>query len=260
MDKFDRSALGRTRVVLGTIGITLACIAVALGVDSFNWPTLTPDQQFRAILLDVALPLLLAVPLSYFLLSKLRQLAIAHWQLSVHAATDSLTSVLNRGAFTALVEAYLDEVKSSERDTKGALLIIDADNFKAINDRYGHDKGDDALRLIAGSVSGVLRSVDLVGRIGGEEFGVFLPGSSPISAEAVAERIRLTINGAEFLPEGKQHRLSVSIGGAAFDRRLPYRELFRVADQQLYLAKENGRNRVSVSPITHYEGFAAAAA
>lgn len=260
MDKLDLSELGWPRVVLGSIGITLACVAVALGMDSFNWPTLTPDQQFRAILLDVALPLVLAGPLTYGLLSKLRQLAIAHRQLSVHAATDSLTAVLNRGAFTALVEAYLSEVKSKERETKGALLIIDADNFKSINDQYGHDKGDDALRLIASTVTGVLRGVDLVGRIGGEEFGVFLPGSSPISAEAVAERIRLTINGAEFVPEGKLQRLSVSIGGAAFDRPLPYRELFRFADQQLYLAKENGRNRVSVSPITHYKGFAAAAA
>ena len=246
--------------MLGTIGITLACVAVALGVDSLGWASLSAAQRTRALAIDIGLPLLLAGPLSYVLLSKLRQLAIAHWQLSVHAATDSLTSVLNRGAFTALVEAYLHEVKSSERDTKGALLIIDADNFKSINDRYGHDRGDDALRLIASSVSGALRSVDLVGRIGGEEFGVFLPGSSPISAEAVAERIRLTINGAEFLPEGKLHRLSVSIGGAAFDRRLPYRELFRFADQHLYLAKENGRNQVSVSPITHYEGFTAEAA
>lgn len=250
---------GRARIYVVTVVVTLLCIAVTFAVDAPNFPNLSPGALMRAYVIDTMLPLGLAAPLIYFFMHKLRELAIAHEQLQVYASTDSLTSVLNRGAFVTLVDAYLNEVKSSERETKGALLIVDADNFKGVNDRFGHDRGDEALRLIAGAIKSGLRSVDLVGRIGGEEFAVFLPGSSPISAEAVAERIRLNVARTVFPPMTPDEHLSVSIGGAAFDRTLPYSELFRIADQQLYRSKQNGRNRVSVSPVVDYHSVPAAA-
>jgi len=75
----------------------------------------------------------------------------------------------------------------------------------------------------------------------------------------VGERIRHAVSVTPFAPAGKPHRLSVSIGGAVFDRRLPLSDLLRIADQQLYVAKQNGRNRVAVSPIVHYESVPAAA-
>lgn len=256
----DFSSRGAGRVYLWTIAGTAVCIAAALGVDSFNLSSMTEEGRFRAVLVDILLPTVLAGPLIYFFTSKLRELAIAHERLTLFASTDALTAVLNRGAFTALVEAYLHEVKQAERETRGALLVVDADNFKAINDSFGHDRGDEALKLIAGAIRGVLRRADRVGRLGGEEFGVFLPGSTPVTAEAVAERIRISVRAAPFAPDGAPHPLSVSIGGAVFDRQLPFGELFRHADQQLYVAKQNGRNRVAVSPVTHYETPPAAAA
>ena len=95
------------------------------------------------------MPLVIAGPLLYFYFSsKLRELAIAHHELAIHASTDSLTSVLNRGAFTTLVDAYLARVKAEENGA-GALLVIDVDHFKRINDRFGHDAGDQALTIIA---------------------------------------------------------------------------------------------------------------
>ncbi|RYG95235.1 MAG: GGDEF domain-containing protein, partial [Alphaproteobacteria bacterium] len=100
----------------------------------------------------------------------------------------------------------------------------------------------------------------LVGRIGGEEFCVFLPGATQFTADAVGERIRHAVSVTPFSPAGNLHRLSVSIGGAVFDRKLPLSDLLRIADQQLYIAKQNGRNRVSVSPIAHYDSLPAAAA
>jgi len=257
--RLDFSPLGWGRVLLWTTLGTLGCVAAALFVDSFNFPNLAPEALRRAIAIDVLLPAGLAGPLLFFLLSKLRELAIAHELLRRHAETDSLTQLLNRAAFTRQVEEELEDARFAEVGARGTLLVIDADNFKDINDSFGHDHGDAALKLIAAAIRSVLRDADRVGRIGGEEFAVFLPGTTPIVAEAVAERIRLAVSAIDFVPNGKPHPLSVSVGGAVYDRYLPFTELFRVADQQLYAAKQNGRNRSAVSPIKNYEGLPVAA-
>lgn len=256
----DFSPTGWGRVFLWTALGTLGCVAVALFVDSFNFHNLNPAAVRWSITLDVLLPMALAVPILFFLLSKLRELAIAHELLRRHAATDNLTELLNRGAFTREVEEALADARFAEDGMRGTLLVIDADNFKSINDTFGHEHGDAALRLIAKSVRSVLRSADLVGRIGGEEFAVYLPGTTLLIAEAVAERLRQAVHGAEFAPEGKPHQLTVSVGGAVFDRHLPFAELFRLADQQLYAAKQNGRNCIAVASISHYDTLPAAAA
>ena len=247
--KLDLSAEGWGRVIVYTVLGTVVCVAAALYVDSFNFAHYDEDARARAIIVDVALPIILAVPLLLFFTSKLRELAIAHKRLTIYASTDSLTQVMNRAAFSTLVDAYLTEVRAAEDRAKGALLIIDADNFKAVNDRFGHDRGDEALVTIATSIKSMLRAPDLVGRLGGEEFGVFLPGATTEQAKSVAERIREQVNQASFSPAGAQHSLSVSVGGAVFEKQLPFAELFRLADQQLYAAKRDGRNRVAIAPI-----------
>jgi len=256
----DFSPAGKGRVYLWTALGTLGCVAVALLVDSFNFHNLNADALRWSIVIDVVVPIGLAVPILYILLSKLRELAIAHELLRRHAATDNLTDLLNRGAFTREVEEAMADARFAEDGMHGTLLVIDADNFKAINDTFGHEQGDAALRLIARSIRSVLRSADLIGRIGGEEFAVYLPGTTQLIGEAVAERLRLAVHEARFAPDGKPHPLTVSVGGAVYDRHLPFTELFRLADQQLYAAKQNGRNRIAVASIAHYETLPAAAA
>ena len=247
--KIDLSPEGWGRVIVNTIAGTVVCVIAALFVDSFNFGSYDEPQRLRAILTDIFVPILLAVPLLLFFTSKLRDLAIAHQRLTIYASTDALTQVMNRAAFSTLVDAYLKEVRSAQDKARGALLIIDADNFKSVNDRFGHDRGDEALITIAKSIKSTLRAPDLVGRLGGEEFGVFLPGATTEQASNVAERIRQTVNVAEFSPAGARHHLSVSVGGAVFERELPFADLFRLADQQLYAAKQAGRNRVAIAPI-----------
>ena len=246
--KLDLSPTSWGRVIAVTAAGTAFFIAVAFFVDSFNFPYLSPEAVWRAQMTDLMLPLVLGGSFLFFLMWKIRQLAIAQRDLSIVAATDSLTAVLNRGAFSMLVEAYLEQARKQEQTHSGALLIIDADHFKLINDRLGHDCGDQALKLIAQAIKGQLRGGDIVGRIGGEEFGVFLPGVDPSQSWLVAEAIRRRIREMDFSPGGRSCPLSVSIGGTSFSGPTTYEAIFSAADRRLYAAKSNGRDQVSFDP------------
>ncbi|TJW06456.1 MAG: GGDEF domain-containing protein [Mesorhizobium sp.] len=243
--RIDLSSTSWGRVIAVTIAGTAICIAAAFFVDSFNFPSLSPDALRWAQLTDLLLPLVLGGSFFFFLMFKMRQLAIAQKELSIVAATDSLTAVFNRGAFSMLVEAYLDQARSHSVVNAGALLIVDADHFKTINDRFGHDCGDQALKLIARTIQGQLRGADIVGRIGGEEFAVFLPGADSSQSWLVAEGIRRRIREVEFSPGERPCPLSVSIGGIAFSGPTTYADMFQAADKHLYKAKSNGRDQVS---------------
>jgi len=232
----------------------LLCVVAAILVDSSNFGNFTLDQIRRALTVDILLPALLAGPLLFLLLRKIRALAIAHDEMVVLATTDSLTGILNRGAFTMMVEAYLAQTKLAASDSRAALLVIDADHFKTINDQFGHSSGDEALRRIAGAIQAALRSADLVGRIGGEEFGVLLPATSGPQALQMAERIRNSVREIPF-PGSDQNLLSVTIGGVNFHPGSSYDRLFKVADQCLYLAKDGGRNQVKM--ISYIDQLAA---
>lgn len=167
------------------------------------------------------------------------QLAQAHARLSEKARHDDMTGLLNR-------ETFFASLKNARRRTDtGVLLIIDADNFKYINDTHGHQEGDVALLLISEAIAKAVRDRDLVGRIGGEEFAAFLTGLDAEEAMIVAERIRLSVEAIQFSPaEGKYLPLSVSIGAARLRPHVSWSEMMREADRRLYEAKRRGRNRV----------------
>lgn len=251
----DLSARGWGRVVLLTVLGTACCIALALVLDNFSFTAgVWQWQPFWTN--DVYIPLVIAPPFFFFLLFKLRQLAIAHQDLMTLASVDSLTSCLTRRAFTALVDGYMERL-SREAPQNGALLVIDVDHFKVVNDRFGHEQGDEALKSVAEAIRASVRSIDLVGRLGGEEFGVFLPGLGPGMTLALAERIRAAVRKVDFRPKGVACDLSISVGGATFEERASFTELFREADERLYTAKRNGRNRVE---MTRHHRVAAATA
>ena len=244
--RLDLSAESRTRVILFTTLGTLLCIAVSLVLDSYSFEK--GWHWGQKPINNVTIPLVLAPPLLYFLLSKLRELAIAHRELLIISTQDSLTDCFNRRAFTALVDRYLERIFERSSRAQGALLVIDVDHFKKVNDSYGHETGDAALKLIAETIRSEIRETDADGRIGGEEFSVFLPGVNFPQAETTAERIRAAVSSALFAPRGPRHKLSVSIGGAAFEGSSSFGELYRRADSRLYEAKRGGRNRVEFPP------------
>jgi diguanylate cyclase (GGDEF)-like protein len=164
------------------------------------------------------------------------------------AVTDGLTGVAVR---RHLSERFEEEVVRSKRHAhKLSFLMIDIDHFKSFNDRYGHLVGDAVLREVAETIKKNIREVDLVGRYGGEEFGVFLTETDESGAFFVAERIRRAISDRAYRAYDEELNVTVSIGCAtmsgAFDSAL---KVVEAADAALYQAKRQGRNRVHLSQI-----------
>jgi diguanylate cyclase (GGDEF)-like protein len=162
-------------------------------------------------------------------------------RLEQTARTDQLTGLPNRRAFD---ERLVSELARHDRSGEGvALLILDLDHFKALNDTSGHLSGDHALRIVAGVISSRIRAVDWPARIGGDEFAVVLPGADENQAMRIAERIRMGIDEAF---AGQEVRVAASVGGAA--RRgaaIDVEELHGEADRALYEAKRRGGAGVS---------------
>ncbi|MFI3905093.1 GGDEF domain-containing protein [Ochrobactrum sp. S1502_03] len=199
-----------------------------------------------AISLSAGIPIVTAFPSLVYIFyhySKLQdayaQLEKAHTELQARSRVDHMTGLLNR-------EALLDAMKiSRSRIENGTLLVIDADHFKAINDTFGHSVGDRALKLIAFALQNVTRKGDLVGRIGGEEFCVFLPGATGETGMRVAQRIRSEVENTPFhATEYQIYPLTISIGVASAPKNESNSQVLSRADRCLYMAKQRGRNCV----------------
>lgn len=158
------------------------------------------------------------------------------------AVTDELTQLVNRRYFVKSVETELE--RYCREAASVTLLVIDLDHFKKVNDTYGHVTGDHALVHVANIFKQCIRQYDIAGRIGGEEFAIFLGNTELKIALDIADRIRLELQNTP-LKEG-QHviHFSVSIGLACRTSCRSFEQLFNDADEALYQAKEKGRNRV----------------
>jgi diguanylate cyclase (GGDEF)-like protein/PAS domain S-box-containing protein len=158
--------------------------------------------------------------------------------------SDHLTGVANRRAFFEAAELELNRNRRTPRPT--ALILFDADHFKDINDRHGHPAGDCVLRELGAALSATFRQVDVVARVGGEEFAVLLPSSTLAGAVAVAERLRQLVESQPVDCEGVAVSYTVSAGIAAIEagETIDLDTLIKRADRALYAAKAQGRNRV----------------
>ena len=159
---------------------------------------------------------------------------------------DHLTGAANRAQFRRVLER--EHVRWREREQPLSLVLLDLDHFKAVNDVHGHQAGDAVLRKVVEACSSRLRRHDLLGRLGGEEFGVLIPAGTLDMAREVAEGLRQAVSG--IIIQGRQGSFGVtaSLGCAALaEADGSIDEMIRLADQRLYEAKRNGRNRVVVS-------------
>ncbi len=158
------------------------------------------------------------------------------------AITDGLTGLANRKQLDTVLSEELPRAQRHGRHL--SLLMMDIDHFKSINDTHGHLTGDSVLRGIAAALAKRLRQNDKLGRFGGEEFCLVLPETSLSSAVRIAEELRGIVAHQLFVAEGREIRVTVSIGVAAATPAMTVEQLYKAADEMLYKAKGAGRNRV----------------
>ena len=165
-------------------------------------------------------------------------------QLVLLATTDVLTGMPNRRSFIEKAEQLIAQHATTGKPM--AVIMIDLDYFKKINDGYGHEAGDEVLKSFAQLCMNTVRDVDVIGRLGGEEFAILLPETTVENARLIAERIRARVQDRAIYYKEHKIKFTASIGLAGGVGGLNLDALLRDADDAMYRAKENGRNRVEV--------------
>jgi diguanylate cyclase (GGDEF)-like protein len=258
MATISRHTIGKALVV------TFASAAMSALISLSVVPVMGGTYDGIGLWLSIICPIVIAFPASTWQFHQGEKLRRARDDLSrLHVELDRMHSELRRahsaleqkarhdamtGALTR--EAFLTELhKASAGGRRGALLLADADNFKRINDSFGHQTGDEALVAIARAITETTGTMDFWGRIGGEEFAIFLDASGFDEATAVAEAMRSRVESTEIRRELGRVPVTISIGGVAVDAGFSVRQSIADADRRLYRAKRGGRNRVVLDEI-----------
>lgn len=169
---------------------------------------------------------------------------LMHQEIERIASTDNLTGIYNRHKFEELFALEAERVRRFSVPL--SLILIDIDHFKSVNDTYGHDVGDEVLKHLVECIQENVRKIDIFARWGGEEFLVLSPGTDLQQIQLLAEKLRSAVESAVF---PVVRHVTISLGVSTFSKESTFSELFKHADQGLYLAKKNGRNRVGISPV-----------
>lgn len=247
------------KAAAATLGSVVASVCIVLLVV----PLLGGQPDGPGFWMSVLCPLVIAGPVSAWqfhqteIIAKAhaeiadmhRELDKAHFDLSIlnaelerKASFDGLTGALNRETFFQRLD---DAARQPARPV--ALLIGDADHFKRINDEFGHQSGDEALRAIADVIGACVRRQDFWGRIGGEEFLIFVEGADRETSLSIANRIRERVAAIDLRSDGRPIPVSMSIGIACATTIFDPQALYAEADLLLYEAKGAGRNRVVIA-------------
>ncbi len=208
----------------------------------------TSNQMFESVWLTVLSfeALLFTISIAFILLAMAKERTEYHHRTA--ALIDPLTGIANRRAFLQDGEAQLKRQAANPRPT--AVMLLDLDNFKSVNDRFGHAIGDRVLEIFADVASGCVRHIDLFGRLGGEEFAALLRDTTCERALVVAEQIRACFADATRNVDGRPVVATVSIGIViSHDAVLDLSALLAQADHALYRAKDGGRNRIEVASL-----------
>lgn len=225
-----------------------SCVIVAAAVVGADLLTLLFYSIFffDRLLLDLALTSLIVVvigfPLAYLFMTRSARIADLAARLESANRIDDLTDLLNRKTF---LKSARDLVAAApDGEGAGAMLFIDADHFKTVNDTFGHAVGDSVLREIGAVLQSAVEPGDLVGRLGGEEFAVFLAGAKSDRLETVCDRIQSGARRISRVLELNGSTITVSIGAMLHAPGQDLDSLLVAADRNLYAAKKDGRDRI----------------
>ncbi|MDY4338213.1 diguanylate cyclase [Xanthomonas sp. LF07-6] len=266
------SVLGNLGLIVGAALLLPCCLLLALRGQRYAWPLLaswTPLWMLCVLRcleltgwlrLDVAAPVLahgisLALAISCLLVTfglaeQILELRRDRDRASRMATVDELTGILTRAALQQRLAEALQDAARGVRPL--ALAYIDIDHFKRINDIHGHAGGDACLRWVAACARARLRSSDTLGRQGGDEMLLLMPGATLEAARRVAEDIRQHVAAQPLPREGQALSCTLSVGVAQWQRGESVAALLQRADAALYASKAAGRNRVSVSTPSHH--------
>ncbi len=159
------------------------------------------------------------------------------------ATEDPLTRLLNRRGLSDALNVSLAQASRHQLPTSA--IMVNIDHFKKVNDNFGHDTGDQVIRLTGDVLSRMTRASDVIARVGGEEYLVVLPDTTLDAARVLAERIRLSIDQHPLLVHRQTIHITISLGVACVEGAVNLNELSEAADRAMYLAKRGGRNRVA---------------
>ncbi|WP_153912609.1 sensor domain-containing diguanylate cyclase [Shewanella sp. TC10] len=230
--------------VTAAVCITISTLAVAGVLVPYN------DYTFKAIEVGMAFE---AILLASILARQFRMAQIDKLIAEKYARTDPLTELNNRRGFKELTESKWQDIIEDQHNV--SIALIDIDYFKQVNDTYGHNIGDEVLKLVAKAIADSCREGDIAARWGGEEFIVFLPNTSRDGAIMQAEHIRETVENISFSTLNSELLLTASIGVAGtvagkFELSPTYQDtiesLVKSADRALYIAKHDGKNQVKI--------------
>jgi diguanylate cyclase (GGDEF)-like protein len=242
MDK-NSSVLQKTVAFIYLTGFILLILRAFMGIRLSESVSLMSNNIYNVLFFVCLYLIMLIGNIGFILMAKEK----SDLELTKVATYDELTDIFNRRAF--LLRAKENISLFSRRKEPISFFLIDLDNFKKINDVYGHFAGDMVLKDFAVKIKNQLRDYDLFGRIGGEEFTVLLPGTNEKEALEVAERLRRIAEKAS-VNVGRDHiiKYTISIGIVTVipDEHTSINTLYKISDDALYAAKRNGRNRIEV--------------
>lgn len=229
-----------------TIITSISCAFIIYHVSQ-NYLLLYHDQYFNnTISIRLGLIMMTIAPLTVSNINMVRSKLIQELQHTI--AHDELTSSLTRRQFLQSVQLLQQQANTIHQTT--AFLMLDLDHFKQVNDSYGHQMGDRALQTCVQTIHTILRSQDLLGRLGGEEFAIFMTDTTEDTAYQYAEKIREKISQSPIQLDNQKHffiQVSIGICICAPENQQTIEQLFKQADDALYQAKRLGRNQVVIS-------------
>ncbi len=233
-----------TIVILCTLMSIFLSLVIGLLVIYFG-----DQHQCAGILLTmhIVTPALVAPLITFPYIKSVYEIDLLRKQLDKLARIDELTGISNRRFFYEQAESVIQ--RSNRLEEPVSLMFIDIDYFKNINDTHGHDTGDKTLQLVADILKSQIRTYDIIGRYGGEEFLLLLPNTALENSEKIAERLRSVVEKSAIIIGDKKINVTVSVGLTnKTGNNITLESLVTMADNGVYMAKEAGRNNIKTVP------------